>query len=88
MEKYDVSKSEAFTLMVEKVKQRPDFKEMIDGIKNATQIKKLCFEAMGKNPDKAITLRLQKTQAHKNEVEAQHPPAMRRRTTILNLFKG
>ena len=82
------TKSEAFNLMVEKVKQRPDFKEMIDGIKNATQLKKLCFEAMGKNPDKAITLRLQKTQAHKNEVEAQHPPAMRRRNTILNLFKG
>ncbi|MCR5816381.1 MAG: hypothetical protein K6F91_05840 [Ruminococcus sp.] len=64
-------KVQVFNEMVEKVKQREDFKEMIDGVKTPQQLKKLCLDALGHDPEKALVRRLHKIQAHRAELEAQ-----------------
>ena len=75
-------KQQAFDDMVEKVKQRPDFKEMIDSVRTPQQLKKLCFDALGSNPEKAMTMRLQKTQVHKTEERERRATLKRRRSTM------
>lgn len=65
------TKADAFESMVQRVQHRADFTEMINGVKNVSQLKKLCMTALCPRPEKAIAMQLQKTKAHKNEVKAE-----------------